>query len=56
MAMQRSQNELGVRQLTALQIDKAPMIALKMIEKLIQDEHPNPAGMPGHAAHPSESV
>jgi phenylpropionate dioxygenase-like ring-hydroxylating dioxygenase large terminal subunit len=39
MAMQRSQEELGVRQLTALQIDRAPTIALLMIEKLIQAEH-----------------
>lgn len=38
MAMQRSQEELGVRQLTALQIDRAPMIALQMIDKLIQSE------------------
>jgi phenylpropionate dioxygenase-like ring-hydroxylating dioxygenase large terminal subunit len=38
MAMQRSQDELGVRQLTGLQIDRAPGAALRMIEKLIQSE------------------
>jgi vanillate O-demethylase monooxygenase subunit len=38
MAMQRSQQELGVRQLTGLQIDRAPGIALRMIEKLIAAE------------------
>ena len=38
MAMQRSQQELGVRQLTGLQIDRAPGMALRMIEKLIQAE------------------
>jgi phenylpropionate dioxygenase-like ring-hydroxylating dioxygenase large terminal subunit len=38
MAMQRSQQELGVRQFTGLQIDRAPTIALHMIEKLVQSE------------------
>jgi vanillate O-demethylase monooxygenase subunit len=39
MAMQRSQEELGgVRQLTGLQIDRAPGAALRLIEKLIQSE------------------
>ena len=38
IAMQRSQQELGVRQLTGLQIDRAPGIALRLIEKLIAAE------------------
>ena len=38
MAMQRSQQELGVRQLAGLQIDRAPGTALRMIDKLIQAE------------------
>ena len=38
MAMQRSQDELGVRQFVALEIDRAPTIALKMIDRLVKDE------------------
>lgn len=38
MAMQRSQQELGVRQLTGLQIDRAPGMALRMIAKLIESQ------------------
>jgi vanillate O-demethylase monooxygenase subunit len=38
MAMQRSQDEVGVRQFVALEIDRAPTIALKMIDRLVRDE------------------
>ena len=38
MAMQRAQDELGVRQLVNLEIDRAPLIALRMIERLVQAE------------------
>jgi len=38
MAMQRSQDDLGVRQLVGLQIDRAPTVALRMIERLVKDE------------------
>jgi len=38
MAMQRSQQELGVRQLTGLQIDRAPGMALRMIARLIESQ------------------
>ena len=38
MAMQRSQQELGVRQLTGLQIDRAPGMALRMLAKLIESQ------------------
>lgn len=34
MAMQRSQDELGVRQITGLEIDRAPMIAVRMIQRM----------------------
>ena len=37
-AMQRSQEETGVRQETALEIDRAPTMALKMLERLIEAE------------------
>jgi vanillate O-demethylase monooxygenase subunit len=33
--MQRSQEETGVRQLVALEIDRAPMMALRMLERMI---------------------
>jgi len=39
MAMQESQNLLGVRQMVGLEIDRAPTIALKMIERLVKDEN-----------------
>jgi vanillate O-demethylase monooxygenase subunit len=38
MAMQRSQEELGVRQFVALEIDRAPTVALRMIDKLVRNE------------------
>ncbi len=44
MAMQRSQNELGVRQLTGLQIDRAPGTALRMIERLLESQTAEPPG------------
>jgi Vanillate O-demethylase oxygenase C-terminal domain len=37
-AMQRSQEETGVRQETALEIDRAPTMALRMLERLIEAE------------------
>ncbi len=36
--MQRSQEETGVRQETALEIDRAPTMALRMLERLIEAE------------------
>jgi vanillate O-demethylase monooxygenase subunit len=42
MAMQRSQNELGVRQLTGLAIDRGPGMALRLIDKLIRQETGQP--------------
>lgn len=39
MAMQQSQNELGVRQIVGLEIDRAPTIALRMIDRLINEEN-----------------
>ncbi len=38
MAMQRSQEETGVRSFAALELDRAPMMAVKMIQKLIAAE------------------
>jgi vanillate O-demethylase monooxygenase subunit len=38
MAMQRWQDEVGVRQFVALEIDRAPTIALKMIDRLVKEE------------------
>ena len=38
MAMQKWQDEVGVRQYVALEIDRAPTIALRMIDKLVRDE------------------
>ncbi len=38
MAMQRSQDELGVRQLVGLEIDRAPTIALRMIDQMVKAE------------------
>jgi vanillate O-demethylase monooxygenase subunit len=37
-AMQRSQQETGVRQFTALEIDRAPTLALRMLDRLIESE------------------
>ena len=37
-AMQRSQEETGVRQYTALEVDRAPMVAVRMIERMIEAE------------------
>lgn len=42
-AMQRSQEETGVRQYLALEIDRAPMMALRMLEKMIDAETDGPA-------------
>jgi vanillate O-demethylase monooxygenase subunit len=47
MAMQRSQEELGLRQYVGLEIDRAPTIAIRMIERLIKDE--------AKAAEPAEA-
>ncbi len=41
-AMQRSQEEIGVRQLMALEIDRAPMMALRMLDRMIEAEQPPP--------------
>ena len=38
MAMQRSQDEIGVRQFVALEIDRAPTIALRMIDRMVKAE------------------
>lgn len=38
IAMQESQNLLGVRQLVGLEIDRAPTVALRMIDRLVKDE------------------
>lgn len=38
IAMQRSQDLLGVRQYVGLEIDRAPTIALKMIDRLVEAE------------------
>ncbi len=38
MAMQRSQDEVGVRQFVGLEIDRAPTVALKMIDRMVKDE------------------
>jgi len=37
-AMQRSQEETGIRQLMALEIDRAPMLALRMLDRMIDAE------------------
>jgi phenylpropionate dioxygenase-like ring-hydroxylating dioxygenase large terminal subunit len=37
-AMQRSQEETGVRQFVALEIDRAPLMALRMLDRLIDAE------------------
>ena len=37
-AMQRSQEETGMRQLVALEIDRAPTLALRMLERMIEAE------------------
>ncbi len=39
MAMQKSQDELGVRQITGLEIDRAPMIAVRMIQRMAEIEN-----------------
>jgi vanillate O-demethylase monooxygenase subunit len=46
MAMQRSQDALGVRQFVALEIDRAPTIALRMIERLVKEEEQAGVAMP----------
>lgn len=38
MAMQRSQDALGTRQFVALEIDRAPMVAVRMIQRMVKDE------------------
>lgn len=46
VAMQRSQEEMGVRQLMALEIDRAPVMAVRMLERIIKAESANsPAQM-----------
>ena len=37
-AMQRSQEETGMRQVIALEIDRAPFLAVRMLEKMIETE------------------
>jgi vanillate O-demethylase monooxygenase subunit len=44
VAMQRSQEELGVRQLVGLEIDRAPSIALRMLQRMIDTEQGARAG------------
>ena len=46
IAMQRSQEELGIRQLVGLEIDRAPTLALRMLSRMIEVENtpaPEPA-------------
>jgi phenylpropionate dioxygenase-like ring-hydroxylating dioxygenase large terminal subunit len=38
MAMQQWQDQVGVRQYVGLEIDRAPTVALRMIERLVKDE------------------
>jgi phenylpropionate dioxygenase-like ring-hydroxylating dioxygenase large terminal subunit len=38
MAMQRSQNEFGTRQFVGLEIDRAPTVAIRMIQRMVNDE------------------
>jgi len=38
MAMQCSQDEAGVRQFVALEIDRAPTVALRMIDRMVRNE------------------
>ncbi len=43
VAMQRSQEETGVRQLMALELDRAPMMAVRMLQRMIEAENARPA-------------
>ncbi len=43
VAMQRSQEELGVRQFMALELDRAPMMAVRLLERMIEAENARPA-------------
>ena len=38
MAMQSWQDKVGVRQYVALEIDRAPIIAVRMVERMVKDE------------------
>jgi hypothetical protein len=38
-AMQRSQEETGVRQLIALDLDRAPVMAVRMLQRMIDLEN-----------------
>lgn len=38
IAMQKSQDRLGVRQMVGIEIDRAPTIAIRMIERMVKDE------------------
>jgi vanillate O-demethylase monooxygenase subunit len=56
MAMQRWQNEVGVRQFVGLEIDRAPTVALRMIDRMVKEETkaelpvlPDARSTPAHA-------
>lgn len=36
--MQRSQDQIGVRQFVGLKIDRAPTIAIRMIERMVKEK------------------
>ena len=41
VAMQRSQDETGIRQLIALDLDRAPVMAVRMLQRMIEAENPS---------------
>jgi phenylpropionate dioxygenase-like ring-hydroxylating dioxygenase large terminal subunit len=45
LAMQRSQEETGIRQIVSLEIDRAPLMAVRMLQRMIEAEQA------GSAAH-----
>jgi len=42
-AMQRAQDETGIRQLIALNLDRAPVMAVRMLERMTEAENANPS-------------
>jgi vanillate O-demethylase monooxygenase subunit len=38
VAMQRSQDETGIRHLIALDLDRAPVMAVRMLQRMIEAE------------------
>jgi phenylpropionate dioxygenase-like ring-hydroxylating dioxygenase large terminal subunit len=42
VAMQRSQDETGIRQLIALDLDRAPVMAVRMLQRMIEAENASP--------------